>query len=596
MGHYKGRVAYWDVVNEAFDDNGGFRDTLWYRVMGEDYIEMAFRFAHEADPDARLHYNDYSTEGMTAKSNAVYRHMQKLLEKGVPVHGVGTQLHLVSEQPVIDGAIARNIERLSELGLEVHFTEIDVRVRDGEGESALIDQAQRYEILMKLAASYPEVDMYTTWGISDQYSWIPSWFNGYGQALMFDERYQPKPAYHAVHEVLELASQGELKYQPVTDLSQSSRYIQPFNAKPLSEKHFDSGEVVFYPFAYNQLQNRDQRLPEKAVINAKWAVGYHQNALIGRVLRSDNISVTDHELTYENDNVEIFVRQGEQFWQLRTVVGQDFETSDFPGKLHAKWNADNTQLDFVIEFDGVADLVGETLGFNIALSDNDGDTEGRHAQLYPVTGSNIGWQGEQFAELFMNGQNAVVAEVPVATPPMFSAEKLKQQPQGADDPIWQQSYHYSLAYNQLNQRDMTVANEDDISGSWTAGYHQGWLYGVVSRQDPLTVTNNEQSYLNDNVEIFFQQGETMTQLRTVVGSDFEKTAYSHGYRASWSEDGERLFFAIELDPQVAISEPIRWNIALASNDGTQRKYQLYPAPGANIAYLGEELTRLVIDK
>ncbi|ROR21115.1 endo-1,4-beta-xylanase [Vibrio crassostreae] len=594
VGHYKGKVAYWDVVNEAFDDNGGFRDTLWYRILGEDYIEMAFRFAHEADPDALLFYNDYSTEGMTAKSNAVYRHMQTLIEKGVPIHGVGTQLHLVAEQPVIDGAIARNIERLAALGLDVHFTEIDVRVRDNQGKSALLDQAQRYEMLMKLAAFYPEVDMYTTWGVSDQYSWIPSWFNGYGQALMFDKNYQAKPAYYAVQTVLEDAVKGELNYEPVTEITESKRHIQPFNAKPLSTETFNSDEVVFYPFAYNQLNSHDQRLPNTDVVSGKWAVGYHKNALIGQVSRSDSHTIVDHKQSHENDNIEVFVRVGEQFWQLRAVVGQDFEASDFPGKAIGKWNDEGTLFDFTIEFDDYEDLVGETLGFNIALSDNDQESGHRHAQLYPVTGTNIGWQGEQLGELFMNGQNAVVADIPVSTPPMFKAMRFAQKPSSGNDPLWQQSYRYSLAFNQLNQKDMTVSLEDKISGSWSVGYHEGWLYGIVNRQDPVTVTTKDQSYQNDNVEIFFQQGETMTQLRTVVGQDFEKTAYDHEYHAQWNEDGTQLYFIIELNSEFDNDESILWNIALASNDGNQRKYQLYPVPGSNITYLGEELTKLTL--
>lgn len=157
-------MAYWDVVNEAFNDQGGFRETIWYKVLGEDYIEMAFRWAHEADPDAKLFYNDYSTEGMNAKSNAVYRHLKLLIDKGVPIDGVGTQLHLTAENPISDTSIARNIERFSELGLETHFTEIDVRIRDTDTKEGLQQQAEHYSKLMKLAAYYPEVDMFTTWG------------------------------------------------------------------------------------------------------------------------------------------------------------------------------------------------------------------------------------------------------------------------------------------------------------------------------------------------------------------------------------------------------------------------------------------------
>lgn len=597
VSHYKGRVVYWDVVNEAFDDNGGFRDTLWYRTLGEDYIEMAFRWAHEADPDAVLFYNDYSTEAIGPKSNAVYRHLKKLVEKGVPIHGVGTQLHLMAEYPVGDASIARNIERFSELGLDTHFTEIDVRLRDSAGQSGFEEQATHYETLMKLAAYYPEVDMFTTWGLTDKYSWIPSWFNGYGRALMLDEEYRAKPAYTAVQKVLVDAVTGSFNYEPITDLSKAQRHVTPFNAKPLTSSTFNANEVVFYPFAYNQLGGADQRLPSKQTLNGKWAVGYYKNALIGQVHRQDSKTVTDHTQAYENDNVEVFVRLGSKFWQFRTIVGQDFSPLGFPGTAKAKWSEDGTVLDFEIVFEGFEDLVGETIGFNIALSDNDGDTEGnsRKAQVYPLTGTNVGWQGEEFGELFMNGQNAIISPAPKSIPPTFLMKSLTSDPTSAADEIWNTTNRYSFAYNQLNQSDMSF-DAAKIDGSWTVAANGNWLFGVVERIDPITVVDANQSHENDNVEIFFQRdGREMTQFRTIVGQDFQQNGYAHGYVAEWNDAGTELFFAIEMDSPIKAGESVHWNIALADNDGgEQRQYQLYPVPGSNRSFLGEELTKLTL--
>jgi len=596
VGHYKGKLAYWDVVNEAFDDNGGFRDTLWYRALGEEYIELAFRWAHEADPDAILFYNDYSTEGMTSKANAVYRHIKALIEKGVPIHGVGTQLHLTGENTVSDSSIARNIERLSELDLLIHFTEIDVRIRDNDGERGLNDQAKRYAKLTKLAAFYPEVDLFTTWGISDKYSWVPSWFEGYGRALMFDESYQPKPAYKAVQGVLTDAVTGNFSYEPVTDLSKVQRYILPFNATELTSDQFDANKATFYPFAFNQLNPRNQTLTaeQRNSIDGKWAVSYHKNKLIGQVIRKDNKTVTNNEQAHENDNVELFIRIGAKFWQFRSLVGQDFAPLGFPGKATGEWSEDGSVFDFTVEFSDYPDLVGETFGFNIALSDNDG--AGREAQLYPMTGSNTGWQGEEFGELFMNGQNAVLASAPVSAPPAFKVAQLIKKPESAEE-LLSQSTLYSMAYNQLNQRDMSVSDHADISASWAVGYHENWLYGVVNRVDDTTVTSMEQSYENDNVEVFVQQGDKeMKQFRSVVGKEFEQNNYSGNYKAQWNEDGTQLFFAIELQAPLKMGESIAWNIAVADNDdGKQRKHQMYPVPGSNISYLGEELTKLVLE-
>ena len=93
-GHFRGKVWAWDVVNEAFNDDGTLRDTLWLRVLGPEYIADSFRWAHEADPKAVLFYNDYNIEGVNAKSDAVYDLVRTLRRQGVPVEGVGLQGHL----------------------------------------------------------------------------------------------------------------------------------------------------------------------------------------------------------------------------------------------------------------------------------------------------------------------------------------------------------------------------------------------------------------------------------------------------------------------------------------------------------------------
>jgi len=98
VGRYRGRIYAWDVVNEAIADDGTLRDTVWLRNIGPEYIELAFRWAHEADPQALLFYNDYGAEDIGVKSNAVYNLVKRLLEKDVPIHGVGL-MHVSLENP-----------------------------------------------------------------------------------------------------------------------------------------------------------------------------------------------------------------------------------------------------------------------------------------------------------------------------------------------------------------------------------------------------------------------------------------------------------------------------------------------------------------
>jgi len=204
VGRYRGKVAAWDVVNEAVDDSGQMRDTLWLRGIGLEYIDLAFQWAHEADPQAKLFYNDYNGEGLGRKSDAIYRLMKDLLQRGVPVHGVGLQMHVTLDAPPREEDIAANIQRLGELGLEVHITEMDVRIKSPASAADLATQARIYKSVLGVCLDSQYCKAFVLWGFSDRYSWIPDFFKGYGSALIFDGAFTPKPAYQAMKD--ELAS------------------------------------------------------------------------------------------------------------------------------------------------------------------------------------------------------------------------------------------------------------------------------------------------------------------------------------------------------------------------------------------------------
>ena len=197
-GRYSGRyLVAWDVVNEAFNDDGTLRRTLWLDRIGADYLDLAFQFASEADPTARLIYNDYGNETLNAKSNATYRLVSDLLARGLPIHGVGFQLHL-TDRGINRESFAANMQRFADLGLEIYITELDVRTRLPATPEALATQAQWYGDLMQACLDQPACRAFQTWGFTDAHSWVPSFFPGFGAALIFDESYQPKPAYDAL--------------------------------------------------------------------------------------------------------------------------------------------------------------------------------------------------------------------------------------------------------------------------------------------------------------------------------------------------------------------------------------------------------------
>jgi len=223
VGRYKGRINSWDVVNEALNQDGTMRQSPWLKIIGEDYLVQAFRFAHEADPGAELYYNDYDLE-LPAKRNGAVALIRKLQQNGVPIAGVGLQNHNRLQWPSIVDEDA-TIEAFAQLGLKVNITELDVDVlprTTGIGAdyavniaptpelnpytAALPDSVQsqlanRYADLFRVYLKHRDViDRVTFWGVADADSWLNNWpIKGRtNYPLLFDRSGQPKPAFYSV--------------------------------------------------------------------------------------------------------------------------------------------------------------------------------------------------------------------------------------------------------------------------------------------------------------------------------------------------------------------------------------------------------------
>jgi GH35 family endo-1,4-beta-xylanase len=221
VGRYKGKVRGWDVVNEAIADRGteetarteNLRNSSWLRAVGPEFLTLAFRFAHEADPDARLYYNDYGIEAGPKHTSSLVL-LQRLLKDGAPVHGVGIQGHW-STSGIPYAALDKAIADYAALGLKVSITELDVTIRGatggqfgpggrGRGEVTppspqdLKAQADAYARLFAIFLKHKGVvERVTFWGLSDRRSWR------FGQhPLIFDAKNQRKPAYAAIVDAL----------------------------------------------------------------------------------------------------------------------------------------------------------------------------------------------------------------------------------------------------------------------------------------------------------------------------------------------------------------------------------------------------------
>jgi endo-1,4-beta-xylanase len=195
--HFKGKIVAWDVINEAILEDGSYRKTPFYNVLGEEFIAHLFQWAREADPKAKLFYNDYNTEGINPKSDAVYAMVKNLKAKGVPIDGVGFQSHVDTNFNAQNAQMQKNLQRFRDLGLEVQLTEVDVQLRGNAPQAErLAAQARVYRELLQTCLAV-QCNAFLTWGFTDAYSWRSA-----QQPLLFDSSYLPKPAYFALLEVL----------------------------------------------------------------------------------------------------------------------------------------------------------------------------------------------------------------------------------------------------------------------------------------------------------------------------------------------------------------------------------------------------------
>ena len=194
MGRYRGRIRAWDVVNEMFNEDGSRRQSVFQQRLGDGYVADAFRWARAADPSAKLYINDYNTEGINAKSNALYNLVRSLKQQGVPIDGVGFQAHL-SIQYGFPSSLRDNLARFAALGVDVAITELDVRMRLPADSAKLGTQASYFRQVWDACHAVSRCVEFTTWGFTDRHSWVPDTFPGEGAACLYDSGLRPKPAY-----------------------------------------------------------------------------------------------------------------------------------------------------------------------------------------------------------------------------------------------------------------------------------------------------------------------------------------------------------------------------------------------------------------
>jgi endo-1,4-beta-xylanase len=215
-GHFKGKLAGWDVVNEAFTDGGALRrglstdGSIWATKLGDDYIARAFQYAAEADPNALLFYNDYGQEYSKSKLNSILAMVKDLQKRKIPIHGIGLQFHISIKADI--AGIENALKEVAATGLKIHISELDVNFSNFQKDATITfseanSQAQKKmykQVMLSYRKLVPVAQQYgiTCWNVGDADSWLRSAIQSNEWPLPFDDYYQRKPAYFGIIEGL----------------------------------------------------------------------------------------------------------------------------------------------------------------------------------------------------------------------------------------------------------------------------------------------------------------------------------------------------------------------------------------------------------
>ena len=416
MGHFNernpGLITAWDVVNEAIQPRQGvdptdwrlhLRDTKWLRAIGEDYIEIAFRIAHEMDPDAILYYNDYNDNDFF-KATIIKYMVQELRDNGVPIHRIGMQGHYNLQTPI--NSIRTSVERFREItGCEtlppigISFTEIDITVPGFEEASRLpreveIRQAQLYAQLMQILRDHSDVIYRATfWGMSDRTSWRSD-----RHPNLFDRYHAPKYAFFAVAD-----PDGFLKEFPIPESPDALTAYAPRGMTVIGDFNRDAFADAYHIRVANQMTAHNGATADAFVMWSGDAI--YVRAEVAD--RTPNVSAADF---HEQDSFEIFLSNFDS--RISHYMAGDFQLRFSRDGVHSYGSTGTVEgLEFAVRDNGVNGYIVEVriplegeiyanrrLGFDLQVNDAwvVGSTAGRQAFANWNDHTDNGWQSTQY--------------------------------------------------------------------------------------------------------------------------------------------------------------------------------------------------------
>ncbi|MEZ0536482.1 endo-1,4-beta-xylanase [Caldicellulosiruptoraceae bacterium PP1] len=467
VSRYQGKVYAWDVVNEAIDpsQSDGYRRSHYFNIAGPEYIEKAFIYAHEADPNAKLFYNDYNTED-PKKRQFIYEMVKSLKEKGIPINGIGMQCHINIDSPSIS-EIEKTIQLFSSIpGIEIHITELDVNVYTDNSTSfsnppsdLMVKLAYRYKDLFDLFKKYKNVvTNVTLWGLKDDYSWLNSSRNNF--PLLFDKNYQSKYAFWALVEpnvIPPLIQKITINNgQAIIDGKEDNTYKTVKPIKIFSEQNEIASSKILWD---NDNLNIFMRVNDNTKDSSDQIYLYiDQNNAKSPNLQPDDIIIN-------------LKRNGEKSCNIEGVINNAVINEDNQGYI----------IEISVKLPNILPVVNSQIGFDISIVDN---------QLV------YNWNDTTSKQLLETSKYGIIVygdKVKIAC-----AKKGTPAIDGEEDEIFKDSEE--IITN-------TVVN-GSVNGAYAKVktlWDENKIYVFAKVYDPLLNSDNANAWEQDSLEIFIDE-------------------------------------------------------------------------------------------
>jgi len=555
---YKGKINSWDVVNEILSDTSGLRgsseNSKWKDIIGDlngdgfdsDYIELAFKYAHEADPNAKLIINDYGLEGSTRKRDEMYNLVKRLLEQGVPIDGIGIQMHISNYAPSAE-QIKECIEKLASLksikpGFTVQVTEMDMSIYSSDGEAMktvtndiLLQQASQYKKIFdvfKEEAVKDNLSMVMLWGNSDDDTWLDN-FPTTGRLnapLLFDRKLQAKPAYWAIVDPSKVAI-----FRQTANTAKGAAVIG---------ENIDSNWAMVKPFDVNTFVKGN--VGATAQIKTRWD---KDNLYILSDVKDSTIG--------DKDNVDMFIN----------ISGTDikhftFNRNSNTDLVKTKVTTDGYQIQAKIPLTGITPAVGTKIGFDVKVNDNVGAGE--------VTSSVVwnDYSNNQLTDATKYGYLVFDIE-----PKLTEAKYGTPNIDGNIDEVWNNA-------NVINS-DINIEGTQGAVAKVKTLWDENYVYALYQVTDSTLDKSNTNAWEQDSVEAFIDENNArassfdsddaqyrVNYVNDISGGGNWSTTNFKSF-AKTTDTGYLVEMAIPLKNKVAINQILGFDAQV--NDATAGK-------------------------